>query len=177
MEKRDIRECKVSANRKLKEIELLEKPVEFLDGHFYAKADVPEEAISISDISFMDIQFQVPGEEKDSLIIPIPMVLNAILSDMTGTIANQMLDTIINAAAGEQAETISKYLDDEEPANEEDDDSICIWNNFSAGINTIAGILVGNLSQYIAEKYGKGMSTDNISEFVHNLSNVILEIM
>lgn len=98
-------------------------------------------------------------------------------TDMTGTIANQMLDTIINAAAGEQAETISKYLDDEEPANEEDDDSICIWNNFSAGINTIAGILVGNLSQYIAEKYGKGMSTDNISEFVHNLSNVILEIM
>lgn len=204
----DMTRYRVSQNRRLGEIKAFEKPVAFISGKLYASVD-PEKGIQVDSAlettNMIGIQFQVPGEKKEWLTIPLPGVFGNIIKDLTERMAMAAVDDMIFA---DEDQLYGNEFDDDMEADFDDEDQLYgnefdndmeadfedgedddvydkyfddefagVWNDYTCGISAIAGIAIGSLSQYILENYGKYMTTENVSEHINTLTHMILDTL
>lgn len=205
----DMTRYRVSQTRRLGEIKQFEKPVVLISGKLYAAVD-PEKGIqedaALEHINMIGIQFQVSGEKKEWLTVPLPGVFGNIIKDLIESMAMAAVDDVI--FADDEDQLYGNEYDDDMEADFEDEDQLYgnefdddmeadfedgedddiydeyfddefagVWNDYTCGISAIAGIAIGNLSQYILEIYGKYMTTENVSEHINTLSHMILDTL
>lgn len=196
----DIRNYRVTKNRKWQDTEELYGEAKILDVRLYATEEPFENKYSTREADVMEtmgaagIQFQMPGGKPEWVTVPLPQAFGDILDGMACDIAEMAIDEILGSTepygtdfGGIDFESVGPYgADPDEGIPEEDLDDMTwdeeiwdeeMWDDCMCGISAIAGILVGSLSHYILEKYGKRLSTESMTSCISTAAKMVYAIL